>query len=146
MFSLCLTHADTICLGKMCRFYSPMGSGDVCGCLLCETVICCIVCTCEFLPPCLLVHVCLLTCGCCATLNIHVCVFDLVFLTVCVAGVCVILHLHITEATEEICVNYESCKRVFLLCNQAYISLINWTACEHVFMYPNQFLLTNSYF
>ncbi len=60
----------------------------VCVCVdAVDIVMCCIVCTCEFLRPCLLVHVCQPTCACCASLNIHVCVFDLVFPTVCVAAV-----------------------------------------------------------
>lgn len=65
------------------------GGGSLrCGyVLMLRTLICCVVCTCEFLRPCLLVHVCLPTCACCASLNIHVCVFDLAFPTVCVTGV-----------------------------------------------------------
>lgn len=58
----------------------PFDSGGVCqGLFTVWVLVLCVVCTWEFLPPCLLPHVCLPTCAYCASLNIHVCVFDLVF-------------------------------------------------------------------
>lgn len=45
------------------------------GCVEAEDTVCEGLCTCRSLPPCLLVHVCLLTCACCASLNFNVCVW-----------------------------------------------------------------------